>query len=148
MTGKKIRNINLKQPIRIQVIKSPMIINFHLYQVGVSNLPPPPPHYMKYTVLLWIIFEQYVPSYVREEVVNRLNPNRKLFQCRDYWYETVYNTNCGFAEDDAGNKIFDSQVRFCENCHTCELATLICSERGEGGRINKLEHVFVPHLSL
>ena len=31
------RNVQLRTPVRISVIKSPVIINYRLYQVGVSD---------------------------------------------------------------------------------------------------------------
>lgn len=36
-TNKKLKNIELKNPLRIRVTKSPVLINFKLYQVGVSQ---------------------------------------------------------------------------------------------------------------
>ena len=35
-TEKQIRNVQLKNPVRIRITKSPMLVNFRLYQVGVS----------------------------------------------------------------------------------------------------------------
>ena len=34
-TSKKVKNLQLKQPVRIRVSKSPVLINYRLYQVGV-----------------------------------------------------------------------------------------------------------------
>ena len=37
MTKKKIRGIELKNPLRIRINKSPVIVNFRTFQVGVSQ---------------------------------------------------------------------------------------------------------------
>lgn len=34
-TSKKVKNLQLKQPVRIRISKSPVLINYRLYQVGV-----------------------------------------------------------------------------------------------------------------
>lgn len=33
------------------------------------------------------------------------------FRCRDIWYTSDDNVNCGFARDNKGERIFDSQVK-------------------------------------
>lgn len=37
-TSKKVKNLQLKHPVRIRVNKSPVLINYRLYQVGVCSL--------------------------------------------------------------------------------------------------------------
>ena len=82
-------------------------------------------------------------------MINRLNPNSKLFDCRAYWYEQEHNTNCGFAKDASGKKIFDSQVSLVRivssNSH---MHSIICSH-GHASFVTRLHaHNTTPGILL
>ncbi len=109
-TKKKIKTQELRHPLRIKVTKSPVIINYRLYQVGVS-IKDVLHHYVN----LHHIFVQYVSNWPREEIQNKRHG--RPFDCRDHWYAKDDEVNCGFARV-GGEKIFDSQVR--------ALSALIC----------------------
>ena len=64
---------------------------------------------------------QAVPLYAREEIrpkqlgygntpKGQRGWKRGLFTCSESWYIPDRTTNCGFARDKEGEKIFDSQV--------------------------------------
>ena len=103
-TSKKLKNIELKNPLRIKVTKSPVLINFKLYQVGVSC-------YLDEEMIhstIAVIILQYVSNWPREEVKN--THHGKKFRCKDIWYTSSDDVNCGFVKTKEGEKIFDSQV--------------------------------------